>query len=161
MFCSLSPIFFSFSSTKRTSCFKCGSALIFGAAGVAVLSLSIDFSVLLFLLRISFLLCHPDKNPVDVPDLPHTLLAPLSSGFKTLTSVVTSAKTSADGSTTKLLVQLQVSMHPQCVVRIIRVIFESISLLPQMQCSLIDPQASIQIVLAQVEMKVIAIHSIA
>lgn len=53
-------------------------------------------------------LAHLDTEVHDVPGLPYAALEMLKDKFKTLTSQVQDQQTSADGTTTKLLIRLQV-----------------------------------------------------
>lgn len=55
-----------------------------------------------------YVLAHLDTEAHDVPGLPHAAIEMLKEKFKTLTSQVQDQQTSADGTTTKLLIRLQV-----------------------------------------------------
>ena len=58
-----------------------------------------------------------EVTPDTMPGLPKALYALVASEFALVTSEVLSAKTSADGSTTKMLTKLQVSGLPSNITR--------------------------------------------
>ena len=53
-------------------------------------------------------LAHLNAEAHDAPGLPHAAVEMIKEKFKTLTSQVEDQQTSADGTTTKLLIRLQV-----------------------------------------------------
>lgn len=55
-------------------------------------------------------MAHLDAEAHDVPGLPHGAVELLRDRFRTLTSKVQCQQTSADGSTTKILIHLQVRL---------------------------------------------------
>jgi len=57
-----------------------------------------------------YVLRHVDTEAHDVPGLPHAAVEMVKEKFSTLTSHVLTQQTSADGSTTKLLIRLQVRL---------------------------------------------------
>lgn len=65
--------------------------------------------------RDRYVLAHLDTEAHDVPGLPHAAIEMIKEKFKTLTSQVQDQQTSADGSTTKLLIQLQVYFFCLCI----------------------------------------------
>eukprot|EP00897_Mesotaenium_endlicherianum_P007931 jgi/Mesen1/7166/ME000037S06530 len=64
----------------------------------------------------SHLVANKDATPAQVPGLPHGAYTMLEQKFATLTSKVASQRTSADGTTTKLLVELQDGMKVEAVI---------------------------------------------
>lgn len=64
----------------------------------------------------SYLLAHPDAQPHDVPGLPKTATETLHKTFTSLTSKVTSEVTSADQTTTKILLELQDGLSVEAVI---------------------------------------------
>jgi hypothetical protein len=60
-------------------------------------------------------LAHLDTEAHDVPGLPHAAIEMIKDKFKTLTSQVQDQQTSADGTTTKLLIRLQVDFPGSCI----------------------------------------------
>jgi hypothetical protein len=58
----------------------------------------------------TYVLRHVDTEAHDVPGLPHAAVEMVKEKFSTLTSHVLTQQTSADGSTTKLLIRLQVRL---------------------------------------------------
>jgi len=61
-------------------------------------------------------LAHLDTQAHDVPGLPHAAVDMLKEKFRTLTSQVQNQQTSADGSTTKLLIRLQSGQLVEAVI---------------------------------------------
>jgi hypothetical protein len=57
-----------------------------------------------------YVLRHVDTEAHDVPGLPYAAVEMVKEKFSTLTSHVLTQQTSADGSTTKLLIRLQVRL---------------------------------------------------
>ncbi|CAM6106971.1 unnamed protein product [Calypogeia fissa] len=64
----------------------------------------------------SYLLAHKEAEAHEVPDLPKAAYPLLRSKFKSTTSCVRASQTSADGSTTKLLISLQNGQTVEAVV---------------------------------------------
>lgn len=64
----------------------------------------------------TYVLAHLDTEAHDVPGLPHAAIEMLKEKFKTLTSQVQDQQTSADGTTTKLLIRLQSGQSVEAVI---------------------------------------------
>jgi adenine C2-methylase RlmN of 23S rRNA A2503 and tRNA A37 len=62
------------------------------------------------------LIRHPEATWTDVQDFPKAAVALLDSQFSKFTTTVLSCKQSADGDTTKLLLQLQDGMEVEAVI---------------------------------------------